>query len=130
MRQLDQLGARDAGGKLARQSGWCRGVAQADDHERQIADRGQIGAAIELGERAAGGREVLRLGGAQARLALLGNRGMRGQEVVREHALQRLASTASMPPFSTRSAMPWKPGLPSGGIAAPVSTSTSLSNSL
>ena len=76
-------------GKFTGEGRRRRRVAQADHDQRGIADRAQLGPAIEPGERATGRGEVFRLGGTQARLALLGDLGMRGKEVVGKHALQR-----------------------------------------
>ena len=82
-------GAGNAGGKFVGEGRRRRRVAQADHDQRGIADRAELGAAIEPGERAASRGEVFRPGGAQARLALLGDLRMRGKEIVGKHSLQR-----------------------------------------
>jgi len=84
LRQLDQRGTGNAGGKFVREGRWRRRVAQADHDQRGIADRAELGASIELGERAASRGEIFRLGSMQARLTLLGDRRMCAKEIVGE----------------------------------------------
>src|SRR4029077_16173857 len=69
LRQFDQRSAGNAGGKFVGEGRWRRRVTQADHDQRGIANRAELGASIELGERAASSGEVFRLCGPQARLA-------------------------------------------------------------
>src|SRR5580700_12229892 len=81
LREFDQRGTGNAGGKFVREARWRGRVAQADHDQRGIADGAEARASIESGERAAGCGEIFRPGGPQARFAFLGDRRVGGKKI-------------------------------------------------